>query len=791
MTVKQPITVVELRQPRCALRFGVYPCVAALSTGTTRTNLATYSQELDNATWTGTAVTITANAGVDPDGLTTAESVIENTASSSHSITQTVTGLTIGTSCNISVFAKIASGTRQISILGSAASFSVANGARWNGLTGSVVAQDGGATASAGEDIGNGWWRFSVQMLAPTATSADILIYISNGTSSAPVYTGNGTSGFYLFGFQVETGTGASTYKATTSAAVSSPWGTASRYCHNTWTTCPSSATRVKLDSTGRMRWRFMSPIGGLRIAGDFADMDDQATPAIPVPGLSVRTSPSSMNVAAILEGKSPLGVTGTVTVNMSDFVWDDTWGDFYKSTRGTLPTRTFWTVWQARNKLSPQMELVIYEGYAGDALASMRHRVYLVDGIDGPSGGKVTIKGSDPLQKARGKTALFPPSDTAKLRDAISATSTDITLVASAETFVSATHGLTTKRGILIGSEIISYTGYTVVSGSQYTLTGVTRGVGGTTATAASADAKVTRCGHFEGQVLATIAKYLITDYTPIPDAYIDTAGWASEIETWLSIGAVSDVWVPTATAVDELLGELCQQGQFVIFWDEWASLIMLKAVAPPTDTVVHLTDDNAIISASVQADDDARLTRVAVYYNPTKWTDITKTGCQSLYIEVHGDEEQAKAGGEPRQIDIVARWVASEAQAVKIAGKTFLRSLTAPKTLQMTVDAKDGTSVTTGQIIDVTTRAVVDVDGNPTQTRWQVISSSPGKPGQTYDVTLQDYGLSTRRFCRMMDPGDTADYTSATDSEKATGGYMSATDGTMTDGSEGYRIA
>ena len=31
MTAKMPLQVVELRQPRCNLRFGTYPCVAAIS----------------------------------------------------------------------------------------------------------------------------------------------------------------------------------------------------------------------------------------------------------------------------------------------------------------------------------------------------------------------------------------------------------------------------------------------------------------------------------------------------------------------------------------------------------------------------------------------------------------------------------------------------------------------------------------------------------------------------------------------------------------------------------------
>jgi hypothetical protein len=791
MTARQPITVVELRQPRCGLRFGVYPCVAALQTGTSRTNLVLRSEEFSNASWTKSNTTVTADAVACPDGRVVADSYIENGAAAVHFITQTVAGLTVGQVVTVSVMAKIKAGTRQLTLMGTSAGFGVGNGVRFNGSTGAVVSSFGGASGSS-VDLGGGWFLLVAQLIAATATSSPIRFYLSDGSGDTPSYTGDSTSGYYLFGAQVETGAGASTYKPTTTAAVSAIWGNATRYCHNTWSTCPTSATKLRLDPAGRVRWRFMPPVGGLRFDGDFSDQNDIATPAIPAAKLSVKTSPASMNIAAVLDGKSPFGVTGTVTVSMADFVWDDTWGDYYKASRGALPLRTFWTTWQARNRLPPQMELVIYDGYADEALAAMRQRVYLVDGVDGPSGGTVTIKGSDPLRKARGKTALFPPADAAKLYGAITAATTAITIEATAETFVSDVHGLTSRRGIRIGNEIIEYTGYTALGSGLYSLSGVLRASGGTTAATASAGAKVTRCGHFEGRVLADIAKYLLTDYTPIPDAYIDAAGWATEIETWLSIGAVSDVWIPEATAVENLLGELCQQGQFMIYWDEWASLVRMNAVAPPTDTVVHLTDASAILadSAQLSVEPDARLTRVAVYYNPASWIDISKAGCRNFSLEVHGDEEQEKAGGEPRQREIVARWVASEAQAVKIIGRTFMRSLTAPRQMSLTLDAKDR-EVTTGDIVDITSRSVVDVDGTPVQTRWQVISSSPGKPGQTYEVTMQDYGLSSLRYCRMMDASATADFTSATATEIAEGGYMAATDGSMPDGTDGYRIA
>lgn len=791
MTTLQPITVVELRQPRCSLRFGQYPCVAAIATNTTRTNLALYSEQFDNAAWIPIGSVVVANAVAGPDGAVVADLFRENSSTSGHSLSQLI-GTVAGNQYTFSVMAKRGPGTRQLTLNATATAFGTGQRVRFDS-TGAIIEQVGGATGAA-LDLGDGWFLLSMTTITATGTGSAFGFWLSNGTASTPSYLGDGASGWYLFGAQLEAGTPVSTYKPTTSAAVTAYWGNARGYCHNTFPTCPNSVTRARMNLNGSIRWRFMEPIGGVRFDGDFADSNYPATPAIPVAKLAVRTSPASMNPAALTEGKSPFGVTGSVTVSMADFVWDDTWGDYYKALRGALPTRTFWTTWLARNLLPPpNLELVIYDGYVGEALSAMRQRVYLVDAIEGPSGGMVTIKGSDPLRKARGKTAQFPPAEAAQLVGAISSSDTAITIAAWSESFISATHGLTGRRGIRIGSEIIEYTGYSALGGGLYSLSGVSRAVGGTVAAAASDGAKVTRCGHFEGQVLATIAKYLLTDYTPIPDAYIDTAGWAAETALWLSIGAVSDVWIPEATAVEELLGELCQQGSFMIFWDEWASLVRLKAVAPPTAAVLHLTDDNAILadSAELTQDPDARLTRAVVYYNPASWIDITKAGCRSFAMTINGDIEQYKAGNEVRAREIVGRWVASYAQAVKIITRTLARALVAPRQLTLTLDAKDRTVAVVGQVVDVTTRAFTDVDGRPLMARWLVISSSPRKSGQSYDVVLQDFGIGAPRYLKIMSPLATPTYGAATETERAFGGYISQPNGTMSDGSEGYRIS
>jgi hypothetical protein len=539
--------------------------------------------------------------------------------------------------------------------------------------------------------------------------------------------------------------------------------------CYNTWATCPTSATRAVFDNTGRIRWRFIRNSPGAHDFGDFADPDDVATPCIPVNGLTVSTSKSQVNVAGILQGKSPFGVRATVSISMEDFVWDDVWGDFYRASRGTLPKRFFWATFLARNKLFSKMEISVYDGYEGDALAAMRKRLYIVDEIDGPSNGKVTVKGIDPLMLADGRRSLFPPSYGMSLYADITDTATSLDVITDAEANVSSTIGITTGRHILLGSEIIGYSGYTVVTPGQYTLTGLTRAMGGTTAKAGRAGDKIGRVGHFANTLLADAAEYLLGTQTPVGSSRIDSTGWHDERDGFLAT-SYCNTFIPSPTPVVDLMGELCQQGTFFVWWDEFSQLVKLQAIRPPTDTVAVLTDDAGVLAdtASKAMEPDARLTRIFVYYSPI---DATKSGPENYRVitgQIEGEAELPEAGGDARTLQIFARWVTTEAQAYQIISRIFLRYKNIPETMSLQISAKDRT-IGVGDVIDITSRVVV--------------------AGQRYQLDLQDFAL-TGRFARFMDVSASSTFAAASDAEKAAGCYLADTTGLMPDGSAGYQF-
>jgi hypothetical protein len=182
-----------------------------------RTNLYTYSEQFDNAAWSKTALSVTANASTAPNGTTTADKVIPDATSSFHPISQVLTGGVSGAEYAFSVYAK-ANGYNYL-LINTSAGAAVNAGPLIDLTNGTIIGNLGGTTYGAQvESVGSGWYRISFSYVTnATSTSVDLNIL---PTSTLAVYSGDGTSGVLFWGAQYEVGV-ATDYIATTTAAVS------------------------------------------------------------------------------------------------------------------------------------------------------------------------------------------------------------------------------------------------------------------------------------------------------------------------------------------------------------------------------------------------------------------------------------------------------------------------------------------------------------------------------------------------------------------------------------------
>lgn len=178
-----------------------------------RTNDIIRSIELDSASWTKSAASVSANAAISPDGVQNADFIVEDATTNIHGVYQikNITGAyTYSFFAKAGTRDKVAFLTNSVSSVDKYIYFDLTNLTVNNpaaGLTGTIT------------DEGNGWRRISVSFSATGGTTYYFMQLISNSLSSA-IYTGNGTSGIYMWQGQLEAGAYATSPIITAGSAV-------------------------------------------------------------------------------------------------------------------------------------------------------------------------------------------------------------------------------------------------------------------------------------------------------------------------------------------------------------------------------------------------------------------------------------------------------------------------------------------------------------------------------------------------------------------------------------------
>jgi hypothetical protein len=185
------------------------------------TNLLLRSEEF-GTTWTATRSSISGDTTTAPNGLSTADKIVEDTtASNTHLVNQSFT-ITSGVAYTASVYAK-ASERTWLAIYPTVGGINA--GAWFNLSTGALGVVQANATAAI-SGVGNGWYRCSITWTSTNTTTAVNLAIANNNNSVS--YTGDGTSGIYLWGAQLEQSSTVGEYVPTGATINSAP-----RFDHN------------------------------------------------------------------------------------------------------------------------------------------------------------------------------------------------------------------------------------------------------------------------------------------------------------------------------------------------------------------------------------------------------------------------------------------------------------------------------------------------------------------------------------------------------------------------------
>lgn len=182
-------------------------------------NLITYSQQIDNAAWTSTRSSVSADATTAPDGTTTADKLVEDSSASTTHLRYSATFSQPAGTYRSAVYAKAAERTAfRMENAGGVGTY----GASFNLSNGTTTGVDAGVTATI-TAVGNGWYLCEITFTWPTTGNTNLWFFLQS-VAGTNAYSGNGSSGLYLWGAQTNrTPNASSAYWPTTSAAYYGP----------------------------------------------------------------------------------------------------------------------------------------------------------------------------------------------------------------------------------------------------------------------------------------------------------------------------------------------------------------------------------------------------------------------------------------------------------------------------------------------------------------------------------------------------------------------------------------
>lgn len=555
-------------------------------------------------------------------------------------------------------------------------------------------------------------------------------------------------------------------------------------YCYQQWGGCLAPAA---FNDEATIKWRFMKKRARAMKLYETVGSEIATDPFYMLDSVSIEES--RINVGAIRSGDAPLGITGGVTLAFTDEPFDDHVGDPYRALRPAISTEGgFWSKFFARVPYFGGIVINVYEGFWGDSLDLMVKRSYLMESATGPdSNKKVTISGVDPLRLTDPKRASYPPEmDMELVSTMTSGSTTNIVVQRGTTGDLEADYGNTATKYIIIGSEVIGYTGQTEGADGEWTLTGISRAQLGTTASAHAPLDAAQRVARFEEQDSYLIAETLLGATKAAPYANVG-GSWTTEATTYLQ-GYQFSRTIVRPTPVNKLLGELMRDSTFYLWWDSFAAEIKLKAIRPE-DAIAEIDDDVYLRgSFSVRREPKERISRVHIRFgqrDPTKGAEFTNY--QYSTARIAAEEEYEKAGAEVMSHVIYSDWIITKAIGDEVNLRMLARFAKTPSYAALRI-VGDGRK--TGDVIELTSPQLRDTEGFTVTRRWQVISAKQIKFKEVTELTLQEFIFQAARYMVWMaDDAGTYEDIPEEDRESLIGvGYWSDDDGLMSDGSTGW---
>lgn len=476
---------------------------------------------------------------------------------------------------------------------------------------------------------------------------------------------------------------------------------------------------------------------------------------------------------------KEGLDYLGKVKITAKDFAHNDSGLDPYFQTRNYISSDqgTFWGKLLARNPHYFGRSIRVKQIIDG---AVTQTYLFVIESISPPDNkGMVKIIAKDPLFLAGNGQAKVPLVSEGVLDGAITDTATSLILDDATDYPTSGT--------IRINREIISYTGK-----STNTLTGLTRGEWGTEANDHGDEDAVQICVAYVNEPLIDVVNDLISNYTGIDSSFIPYTDWEDEESDWLTVYTLNNV-ISEPTDVLDLLTQIQVETGTVIWWDQERQEIRLQAAVARTqnESIETLTDAGHLMPPiEVQEQNDERISQVWIYYGIQDYLGNDEAAnFANLEIRANYDAEGATEYG-TQNIDVIySHWLTGVAQTGQVATRRLARYENPPKLISFSLDSKDS-ALKTGDHFHLKTAAVQSVSGNPIEVEMQMLSMRYFSKSLSFRCKAQTFNYLINQIYGYITIDAMVDYTSATDEQKLSNGFICGDDGEMSTGDDGYLI-
>ena len=493
--------------------------------------------------------------------------------------------------------------------------------------------------------------------------------------------------------------------------------------------------------------------------------------------------------------------VSGRIKVVFIDEPDGDVGIDPYVTQRALFPNipGTYWRKRLARNPAYKGQMMEIREGFLGDPLEEFRLRAMAPLELVSISKTSVTVSTVD-LLKGLGEIET-PKKLGIKLLSDLSAEAVEMILSDTVDVAVFPSSG-----EIRIDEEIISYAGFNL---AQRLLSGCTRGTRGTEAAVHSGQSVVQICRYFPpGNPFDHLKVILLQDagYDP---ALVDSAAF-DYWRDWPGGEVVMTAFLSEPTKLSELflgrksktalVGSSGPQDSFGLVdlldckaWVAEGLQITIARNIPnaPGRQYREISDAATVVASSTSVDmhEVSRITRVVLYWDKAlfgKDDDPTSYGRRDIAVNADAESEY----GDIIEERIFCRWLKSGIMQEEVLSayisdlllrRLFGRYDAAP-VITLATELKDS-DISTGQYVICTTDELLNVDGTPVTTRFQVIRRDfqAGKP------QLKIQRIPVRRSAFYAQEGVT-EYADPSPAQREYGGFYMDEQGRMPNGDDGF---